>query len=169
VLEAEQLAALARIQEQLADGGIDYWLFGGWAVDFYVGEVTREHADLDLAVWLGDRGRIAALLEAEGWVHVPEPGEDGYTGYQRGGVRVELAFLARDERGGVHTPLREGGRGEWPDGAFSGEVRELRGVQARLVALAALEVDKAADHGDPRAAAKDRADLAALARLRRGA
>jgi hypothetical protein len=169
VLEAEQLAALARIQEQLAEGGIDSWLFGGWAVDFYVGEVTREHADLDLAVWLGDRGRIATLLEADAWVHAPEPGEDGYTGYERGHVRVELAFLARDERGGIHTPLRDGGRGEWPDGAFPGEVRELRGVRARLVALAALEVDKAADHGDPRAAAEDRADLAAIARLRRDA
>jgi Aminoglycoside-2''-adenylyltransferase len=168
VLEAEQLAALARIQEQLAEGGIDSWLFGGWAVDFYVGEVTREHADLDLAVWLGDGERIAALLEADGWAHAPEPAEDGYTSYRRGRVRVELAFLARDERGGVHTPLRNGGRGKWPDGSFPGETRELRGVQARVVALAALEVDKAADHGDPPAAAKDHADLAALARLRRG-
>jgi hypothetical protein len=130
--------------------------------------VTREHADLDVAVWLGERDQIAALLEADGWVHAPEPGEDGYTGYERGGVRVELAFLARDERGGVHTPLRDKGRGEWPDEAFPGEVMELGGVQARVIARAALEADKAADHGDPRAAAKDRADLATLARVRRG-
>jgi hypothetical protein len=27
-----------------------YWLFGGWAVDFHAGRVTRDHADIDLAV-----------------------------------------------------------------------------------------------------------------------
>jgi Aminoglycoside-2''-adenylyltransferase len=165
VLETQQLAALARIQAQLGEAGIESWLFGGWAVDFYAGEVTRQHADLDLAVWVADRDRIAAHLEADGWRHAPEPGEDGYTGYEREGVRAELAFLARDG-GGVHTPLGDGGRGEWPDGAFGGDVRELRGVQARLVALAALEADKSADHGDPAAAAKDRADLEALERVR---
>lgn len=133
----------------------------------HAGEVTREHTDLDLAVWPGDRERIAELLDADGWAHAPEPGEDGYTGYGRGGVRVELAFLARDERGEVHTPLRDGGRGEWPDGAFAGEIRELQGVRARLVAFAALEADKSADHSDPRAAAKDRADLATLAAAHR--
>lgn len=117
-------------------------------------------------MWLTDRDRIAARLEADGWRHVPEPGEDGYTGYERDGVRVELAFLARDDRG-VHTPLRDGRRGEWPNGAFGGDVRELRGVRARLVALAALEADKSADHGDPAVAAKDRADMATLARVRR--
>jgi len=37
VLEVEQLAALAHIQEQLVERGTDCWLFGGWAVDFCVG------------------------------------------------------------------------------------------------------------------------------------
>ena len=31
---AEQLAALARIHELLDGQGLEYWLFGGWAVDF---------------------------------------------------------------------------------------------------------------------------------------
>jgi len=38
-------------------------------------------------------------------------------------------------------------------------VRKPRGVRARLVALAALEADKSAHHGDPAAATKDRADV----------
>jgi hypothetical protein len=68
---AEQLAALARIHELLDGHGIEYWLFGGWAVDFHAGSVTRTHDDLDIAVWLKDHNRIAALLAADGWRQHP--------------------------------------------------------------------------------------------------
>jgi hypothetical protein len=99
---------LARIHELLERHGIEYWLFGGWAVDFHAGSVTRPHDDLDIAVWLKDHNRIDALLAADGWKHAPEEGEDGYTGYERGLVRLEVAFLARGEKEQVYTPLREG-------------------------------------------------------------
>jgi Uncharacterised nucleotidyltransferase len=164
VTEREQLAALARVHELLERHGIEYWLFGGWAVDFHARSVTRPHDDLDIAVWLEDHDRIAALLEAEGWKHAPEEGEDGYTGYERGHVRLELAFLARSERGHVYTPLREG-RGEWPDDAFANDVAELRGVRARVISLAALKADKAESRDDSIVAARDSADSATLARI----
>jgi Aminoglycoside-2''-adenylyltransferase len=77
---AEQLAALARVDATLTEAGIDYWLFGGWAVDFHARAVTCEHDDVDVAVWLEDLQRIVALLETDGWIHAPEPEEDGGTG-----------------------------------------------------------------------------------------
>jgi hypothetical protein len=164
VSEAEQLAALARIHELLESQGIDYWLFGGWAVDFRAGLVSRAHDDLDLAVWQKDHERIAELLAADGWKHAPEVAEDGYTGYERGGVRIELAFLARDETGRVYTPLRQG-RGTWPDEAFEDDVAELLGVRTRLISLRALLADKSEAHEDPIVASKDQADLATLSRF----
>jgi Aminoglycoside-2''-adenylyltransferase len=164
VSEAEQLAALARIHELLVEEGLEYWVFGGWAVDFHVGSVTREHDDIDIAVWARDRQRITQLLLAAGWTHAPDAGEDGYTGYERGSVRLELAFLARDEDGDVFTPLRDG-RGDWPDGSFAGDLGEVRGVRARMVALEALRTDKRELRLDPVVAAKDRADSATLSRL----
>ena len=162
--ETKQLAALAQVHELLEGEGIDYWLFGGWAVDFRAGVVTRAHDDLDLAVWQKDHERIVELLAADGWKHAPEVGEDGYTGYERGGVRIELAFLARDETGRVYTPLRQG-RGGWPDEAFEDDVAELLGVRARLIGLRALIADKSETHEDPIVAAKDRADVATLSSL----
>ena len=162
--EAEQLAALARAHELLERHGIEYWLFGGWAVDFHGGSVTRPHDDLDIAVWLKDHNRIAALLETDGWKHAPEEGEDGYTGYERGPVRLELAFLARGEKGQVYTPLREG-RAAWPDGSFEHDAAELRSVRARVVSLRALKADKSETRDDALVAAKDRADLATLSRF----
>jgi uncharacterized protein len=157
----QHLEALARIHELLEANEIEYWLFGGWAVDFHAGSVTREHEDLDLAVWLEDLDRIAELLLAEGWIHAPEEGEDGYTGYERGAVRIELAFLERGKDGDVYTPLQDG-FGEWPAGAFEDDVAELRDTHARVISLQALKDDKAVVRDDPQVAAKDRADLAAL-------
>ena len=164
VSEAEQLAALARVHELLVRHGIEYWLFGGWAVDFHAGAVTRPHDDLDIAVWLEDLDRIAALLAADGWKHAPEENEDGYTDYVRGTARLELAFLARGEKREVYTPLREG-RARWPDGAFENDVAELLGVRAKVISLRALKAEKSEIRNDALVAAKDRADLATLSLL----
>jgi hypothetical protein len=106
-----------------------------------------------------------ALLEASGWSHVPEPGEDGYTGFERQSARLELAFLTRLEDGRIATPLSAGFE-PWPEGSFGNEVGELAGVRARLIGLRALREDKATVKADPLVTEKDRDDLAVLERLR---
>ena len=162
--EADQLAALSRIHKLLDGHAIEYWVFGGWAVDFHAGSVTRAHDDLDIAVWVKDRDRIGTLLAADGWQHAPEKGEDGYTVFARDAVRLEVAFLDRVESGKVITPLRDGSAA-WPEGAFENDVVELRGVQARVISLRALKADKSEARDDAAVAAKDRADVATLSRV----
>ena len=162
--EEAQLGGLDRALRLFAGEGIESWLFGGWAVDFHVGAVTRAHADLDLAVWAADLDRIAAALAGDDWAHAPEEGEDGYTGYEREGVRLELAFLVRLAEGQIATPIRDG-FAFWPADAFGDERRELSGVRARLIGLRALCEEKSIPHDDPQVAAKDRVDLAALERV----
>ena len=162
--EGEQLAALSRIDRLLVGQEIEYWLFGGWAVDFHAGSVTRAHDDLDIAVWHDDLAQITALLAADGWKHVPAENEDGYTSCELGVVRLELAFLARADDGRVYTPLVEG-RAAWPDAAFEDDVAELLGVRARVMSLRALKADKAERRDDPSVTAKDRADSRTLAGL----
>lgn len=157
----DQLAAVAELVHFLERHRIDYWLFGGWAVDFHLGRITREHGDIDLAIWGSDLQRTGEMLGDRGWEHSPEAGEDGYTCYERGAVRLEIAFLARDEGGCIYTPLREG-RGEWPADSFGAEVAELRGVRVRVVGRASLIADKSAVRADPQTAEKDRADVASL-------
>jgi hypothetical protein len=139
-------------------------LFGGWAVDFYAGRITREHDDVDIAVSLQDYERIAELLAADGWKHAPEPDEDGGTGYERDGVRLELTFLVRDDEGHVCVPLRSG-LVRWSDDAFGTRVEALQGVRARVIELDTLRRGKARFRDEPADAAKDRADSAILSRL----
>lgn len=157
----DQLAAIAELDHVLKQHSLAYWLFGGWAVDFHAGRVTRDHADVDIAIWADDRSRLATLLSAAGWQHRPEAGEDGYTCFQRGAERLEVAFLARDEDGTVYTPL-DVGRGSWPTDSFGDAVGTLHGVQACLVSRESLIADKSNLRADGETAAKDRADVASL-------
>jgi hypothetical protein len=159
--EGEQLAALGRIHQLLVGQGIEYWLFGGWAVDFHAGSVTRAHDDLDIAVWHEDLAKIAALLVADGWKHVPAESDDGYTSYELGVVHLELAFFVRAGDGRVYTPVE--GRAGWPDAAFEDDLAELLGGRARVMSLRALKTDKAEIRDDSNVAAKHRVDLRTLA------
>ena len=152
------------MHELLDRHGIEYWLFGGWAVDFYAGSVTRPHDDVDIAVWLDDHVRIAGLLAAEGWEHAPEPEGDGGTGYERGAVRLELTFLVRGEGGKTFIPLRDG-PSRWPGEPLGNDVAELDGVRARIVGLAVLKRSKSQAREDPADARKDRADSATLSQI----
>jgi hypothetical protein len=78
-------------------------------------------------------------------------------------VDWELTFLARDADGRIGTPLSHG-PAVWPDSAFAGDVGELHGVRARLLARAALVQGKSRPRDDPQEASKDRADHAYLSR-----
>jgi hypothetical protein len=162
VRDDEQLTALAELHELLAGRGIDYWLFGGWAVDFHAGAVSRAHDDLDIAVWAADRDRIAELLAAAGWALEADESANGYVVYARGSVALEVAFIARGSGGEVYTPLADGDRAPWPDGAFGEDVLELGGVRARVIGRAALLAEKSEVRDDPAVAAKDRADVETL-------
>jgi hypothetical protein len=145
--------------------GIDYWLFGGWAVEFHAGSITRPHDDIDFAIWLDDRDRIVRLLEAEGWKHAPYVDDDGGTGYERAGVRLELTFLVPGEGGGGLHPVAFGSCrlvGQAPEWQGDGVLRlvcpcpRARRAEAQQVTYPRRR---------PIDAAKDRADLAALSQL----
>ena len=50
---------------------IEFHIDGGWAVDALLGEQTRTHADLDIAIQHKDVAQIRALLEGRGYADVP--------------------------------------------------------------------------------------------------
>lgn len=162
VTASQHLGALTWVDVLFERYGIEYWLFGGWAVDFLAGAVTRPHDDIDIAVWAKDAPNIFALLEERGWMRVSE--QDGYTVYEHAGVRLEIAFLARDGEGIVYTPLQVG-RAFWPQDSFGNDIAELGGRRMRVISLAALKSEKSDSYGDPEVAAKNEADLQTLARI----
>jgi len=159
----EQLAALAGVHAALEEEGLEYWLFGGWAVDFHVGAVTRPHDDVDIAVWSSDVPRIADILETDAWRHVPSDDDNGGTGFERGPVRLELTYLVREDDA-VFIPLRDG-RARWASDAIDFDALELAGTRARVLPLTSLVKTKSPPRDDPDDATKDRADYDELERI----
>jgi lincosamide nucleotidyltransferase A/C/D/E len=53
------------------DNGINLVIDGGWGVDALLGEQTRPHSDLDIAIQHKDVKQARALLEARGYKDVP--------------------------------------------------------------------------------------------------
>ena len=47
--------------------GIEIWVDGGWGVDALLGEQTRPHKDLDIAIQQKDVQKLRELLEAQGY------------------------------------------------------------------------------------------------------
>ena len=62
VIADRQFRLLAEIARTLDEAGIAFWLRGGWALDFLVGRIRHDHADIDLVAWLADRDAIDGAL-----------------------------------------------------------------------------------------------------------
>lgn len=54
----------------LETAGVPVWVDGGWGVDALLGEQTRDHADLDIAVPSEHRARFYETAAREGFVEV---------------------------------------------------------------------------------------------------
>lgn len=58
-------APVARAADHLAGYGHDWFVCGGWAVDLLLGRQTRDHLDVDIAVFQEDQQALRAHLS--GW------------------------------------------------------------------------------------------------------
>ena len=64
MIDADQvLDILARLQA----AGVRAWIGGGWGIDALIGEQTRPHDDLDLAIDTGDQADAIQTLQRAGF------------------------------------------------------------------------------------------------------
>ena len=101
-----QLALIGEIADVACDLGIDVWLRGGWAVDFFVGRVTREHLDIDFFAWSDEAKGLVAALPKHGYEPLTGPPPDQQRDFMKAGEEVSVALLGRDAAG---QPLVGGG------------------------------------------------------------
>jgi hypothetical protein len=158
---ADQFDAIASLDQALRAAGLDYWLFGGWAVDFWVGRLTRDHNDIDAAAWRRDYDKIRAALLAVGWRHTPL--EDDVVGTRYRWQTSELEFTFVEDRDGTVVVPIPGREVLWTAEPLGQDERSLSGVRARVIPLKLLRDGKRRARDAPAEAAKDVADLAALA------
>jgi hypothetical protein len=61
------------IRAMLHDYPCPWWIAGGWAIDLYLGEITRPHADVDIECWREDAQRFRAFFPTwEVWAPHPD-------------------------------------------------------------------------------------------------
>jgi len=60
---------VARIAELMSGYSLPWALCGGWAVDAWIGRLTRDHGDVDIAVFEDDQQALFELLA--GWQMIP--------------------------------------------------------------------------------------------------
>lgn len=78
---------VVEIIQLLADNGISVHVDGGWGVDALLGEQTRPHADLDIAMQHRDVPKLRDLFESRGYREIPR--DDSW----------ECNFVLADESG----------------------------------------------------------------------
>ncbi|MFE4461929.1 nucleotidyltransferase domain-containing protein, partial [Nocardia tengchongensis] len=61
------------VHRACARAGITIWIDGGWCVDALLGEQTRPHGDLDIAVRRGQDDRVREILTGMGYLATPGP------------------------------------------------------------------------------------------------
>ncbi len=92
-LSRRQIAAVAEVLEVAAHLGVEVWLRGGWAMDFYLGEVTRDHLDVDWFTWAEDMQPLVAELIRRGWTDLVEHPPQQQRDIIRGDVEMGFAPL----------------------------------------------------------------------------
>ncbi|MET0896569.1 MAG: aminoglycoside nucleotidyltransferase [Mycobacterium sp.] len=138
-----------------ARSGIRLWIDGGWCVDALVGEQTRQHDDLDVAVNRDDVTRLVAVFSEVGYRQCDlSTSEWNFVMANDRGQRIDLHVFHFDAAGhldyGVAYPAR----------ALRG-IGVINGEQVECITAESMYQFKAGY--EP--AAKDRSDIRQLEKV----
>ncbi|MFI7405700.1 hypothetical protein ACIBW9_35425 [Streptomyces sp. NPDC049541] len=70
-------------------------------MDFFIGEVTRDHGDIDWFAWAKDASALTTGLLRAGYEPLSGPPVDQRLDFRKQGVKSSFALLAKDRFGPV--------------------------------------------------------------------
>ena len=103
---------------------VEYWVDGGWGVDALLGQQTRPHSDLDLAVRRDHAERAEKTLRPLGFSHdrTVEPGLPARLVLRTSsGLQVDLHPLVVDAAGNGWQEIFDGAWGLYPADGLGGK------------------------------------------------
>lgn len=130
---ARQLSLIAEVFEIADEARIECWLRGGWAVDFFLGKVTRTHHDIDLFVWASEAPSLDLLLPKAGYEKLEGPPADEQCNFLKDGQELHVALLARSNAGDIVTAGERWSETPWPAGMLNGPLCRIGCIHARVV------------------------------------
>lgn len=128
-----QLRLIVEIRDAAAEAGLAVWLRGGWAMDFFLGEFTRDHLDIDWFAWGDEADRLAAVLAAHGYAPVAGPPPEQQREFVKDGLDVGVALLGRDAAGRPEVGGGPHAGTPWPEAARAAEPGRLDGVECAII------------------------------------
>ena len=109
------------IVRRLDDGGIEWWIDGGWGVDALLGTQTRPHDDLDVAIRRADVERLTAILPEFRRVRDEWPASLVLADAR--GREIDIHPIRIDDRGDGWQARPNGEMVVWPREALAGRGR----------------------------------------------
>lgn len=131
-----QLRIIKAVVNTLDGIGISAWLFGGWGLDARIGQITREHGDVEFWVERTDAGRSkAVLVEAGATALATQPPEEAceFTG---DGTDFSTAYFDRQPDGSSIQLLGRWSDWLFPPGSFGDEPGTLDGTPVLAMSVA---------------------------------
>ncbi|WP_433561889.1 nucleotidyltransferase domain-containing protein [Nocardia sp. CA-151230] len=150
-MEAGDVLALHRACER---AGVRFWIDGGWCVDALLGEQTRAHGDLDIAIRRTDADRLHEILTELGYLADSGPDHTAWNYLMRipPDKAVDVHVVEHDADGHVTYGI------EYPADSLTG-TGIIDGQKVDCIAAPWMFTFKTAYPP----ASKDRADVRALA------
>jgi hypothetical protein len=133
-----QLKILQELQGILLELDVKCWLRGGWAIDFLLGRITREHSDIDLVTLIQYRTPLEkALLEA-GFQLIPI--SELQTDFIKDGIDISFVFVIISNDGRI---IANGFPDwEWSSDALPTQSYELHGISSYVLSPLQLLEEK---------------------------
>ncbi|MFD2446870.1 nucleotidyltransferase domain-containing protein [Bacillus sp. CGMCC 1.16607] len=116
----------------------NFWLRGGWAIDFLLGRVTRTHSDIDLVTWVNHRIPLESALVEAGYKK--QPVSELQTDFFKNDVDVSIVYLTRASDGRI---LANGITDwEWRSDALPTKLYTLNGIGSYVLSPQQLLEEK---------------------------
>lgn len=113
--------------------GVEVWLRGGWAMDFFIGEVTRSHVDIDWFAWAEDAPALTGGLLRAGYEPLTGSPADQQLDFCKRGVECSFALLSKDPFGRVVVAGGPWVGKMWPEGILDAPVGRIGALRCRII------------------------------------
>jgi hypothetical protein len=162
-----QLRLIREVRDSLESVDVEWWLYGGWAVDFLYGSMTRDHSDIEIFIWEQDAASAGEELTNAGFLAPPGLHPDEGQPFLKEGVEINATYLHTNADGTIVTPGRWA---DWPwlPGSFDGPLACLGEIEVPVISAEAQLDMKLRFPEHPHGAPwrdKDRHDIRLLRRL----
>jgi lincosamide nucleotidyltransferase A/C/D/E len=91
--------------------GVEIWIDGGWGVDALLGEQSRPHQDLDIAIQQKDVQKLRHLLRARGYedIKLEHAKPWNFVLGDQDGREIDIHVIVFDDQGnGIYGPAEKG-------------------------------------------------------------